>query len=136
MSDLGAGIRHPRNHQPARLSATDPEEQRVGHDQPGVGVGDVGEPEPGADVAHGEDPRVGGTQAVVHRHPALVESHAGLLEAEAVDVRRAADRDEQLVALERLGSTVALDCQHPHLPLPLGPDHPAAVQHVHAVATS
>jgi hypothetical protein len=74
--------------------AAAPEEERVLDDDRGMRVGEVRELEEGSDVAGGEDPRVGGAQALVDLDPGLVVGDARRFEAEVLDVGRAADGDQ------------------------------------------
>ena len=63
-------------------------------------VGRVREFERKADVTRGVDPRVCGLQVVIHLHAGAVVLDAGLLQAQAVDVRRPAYAYQDLVGLD------------------------------------
>ena len=96
VGDLGIGVGAPGHVQGAEPLAA--EEERVLDDDAGGEVGGVGELPVHADVAGGEDARVGGAQVVVDLHAApRVVRDADRLETETVDVGRAAGADEDLV---------------------------------------
>ncbi len=107
MSDFGAGIRAPRHGQLAAAGAA--EEQRILDDDPSLGVGNMGELERCCHIAAGVDPGVRRAQAIVHQYTAPFVLHASLSEAEAFDVRSAADRHEKLVDDDLVVFFVTLD---------------------------
>src|SRR5262249_56568238 len=75
----------------------------------GVVIGEVGELAPTGDVADGVDAPVFGLEALVDHDPVAVAGDAGLLERQAVSVRPAAGRDQQMAALDCLFAIAGKD---------------------------
>ena len=72
-------------------------------------IGEVGELAPTRDVADGVDARVCRLEPLVDHDPVAVAGDAGLLEREAVRVRPAAGRDQQMAALDCLFAVAGKD---------------------------
>src|SRR6185436_19961295 len=105
--DLGIRVRAPRHDERARLRVA--EEERVLDHRARLEVRVVRELERRADVAAGIDLRVRRDEVVVDADAlADLVLDAAALEIEALDVRGAADAEEDLVDLDRL---VALQVQ-------------------------
>ena len=101
VGDFRIGVRAPRQDERARAGAA--EEERVLDDDARLEVGVVGELVRRAHVPRRVDARVRGAQAVVDGHPrARVVGDADRLEAEPLDVGRAADADQDRVHREAL----------------------------------
>ena len=64
-------------------------------------IGEMGELPPTRHIADGVDAPIGGLESVIDHDPAAVASDTGLLEREAVGVRFAAGRDQEMAAFDR-----------------------------------
>ena len=116
VGDLRVGVGAPGHDQGRELLGA--QEERVLHHDLGSGVGGVGELPVHADVAGRVDLWVRGLEVVVHVDaPPIVVRHAGLLEAQALDVRCATDAQQDPIHGHLCGSAPRLrEVDHPLVP--------------------
>ena len=111
VGDFGIGVGRPGHDQLAQplLAERTEGEQGVLNADAGHRVGGVRELVAAGDVAGGKDPRIGRLQEVVDRDAPGVVLHAGRLEVQSFDIRRAAGGDENRVGFESRCAAGRLD---------------------------
>jgi hypothetical protein len=110
--DLGIGVGAPGDREGARFLPA--EEQGVLQSDPGESVGRVRELETRTNVARRENAAIARLQPVVDQDARPgVESHAGLLQVQAVHDRASADCDQDGVRRQLMGFPDTRDVQQP-----------------------
>lgn len=132
MGNLGLGVGTPGDGQGAGLGPA--KEQGVLNDNPGQGVGGVGELIARANVAGGIDPPVARLQPIIDVDAAtVVVRNAHPLQVQPLDVRLPADRQQDLVGHD-LGRRCITQAQHLPLQPALDSGERGLEKQLHAVA--